>query len=182
MGGVQDSRWGPGLWAERWGPGEEALWADPAAPPHQHHREEWTPLRGARCLPFHSSAQSPVSGRGWAKGVGGPLDMGGCWACAPPPSCCEDSSTWAGTWPCRSSRAPPPLLQGCWCSGRPFPSATGSWPLASVLPATGARLMGACPVFLPGVQTHTSPKGARNRGVLQVPAGAPLPALPWSPG
>lgn len=36
--------------------------------PPQHHREEWSPFRGARCLPFHSSSPSPVSGQGWAEG------------------------------------------------------------------------------------------------------------------
>lgn len=89
---------GPGLrtggrglvWADRRGPGERRPCGLTLLPPPQHHREEWTPFRGARCLPFHSSAQSPVSGQGWAEGVGGPSDLSGCWACAPPPSCCEE--------------------------------------------------------------------------------------------
>lgn len=44
--------------------------------PSQHHREEWPPERGARCLPLHPSAQSPVSGPGWAGRVGGHPDVG----------------------------------------------------------------------------------------------------------
>lgn len=44
--------------------------------PFQHHREEWSPKRGARCLPLHPSAQSPVSGPGWAERAGGHPDVG----------------------------------------------------------------------------------------------------------
>lgn len=155
--------------------------------PPQHHREEWTPLRGARCLPFHSSAQSPVSGRGWAEGVGGPLDMGGCWACAPPPAVVKTARPGQG----RGLAVLPGLFRlsfrDAGALGAPSRRPQGPGLLLPCFLLQGRVSWVPAPFFFLEFR-HTLVKGSKGQGCApgsgwgSSPSSSLAPGIAWGPG
>lgn len=110
-----------------------------------------------------------------------------------PPAAVKKAPTWSGTWPhpfpwgfsAASGMlviwdpTPPPYHPPKPQAPPPPPSAAASVSLAPTLHATGMRLRGVCPVFLPGVQTHLS-KG--RQGQERAPSSGWGRHLPPPPG
>lgn len=148
--------------------------------PHllQHHCEEWSPFRGARCFPFHSSAQSSVSGRGWAEGGGRTPRLG---------RLMQETFLRKASPPTRSPR-PSHLPEGWQCSQLPPLPARKSFLLshfhASCYRDTSHRCL---PHFSSrGSDTYQS-KGSRTRSRSRSRTLGPglelqIPPAPWPLG